>query len=142
MLGAKLRGNSRYPSLELTLNLPLPLQAAGRRDPGSAAGSGLRIEEAPGHGTDLIEEVEGDLDSVVIDSTSAGEETEVGIDLLGRGVGNAPVVKPISTCSAVSLAEICGNRAGGSDDLLGEALQRSWDSADQGQGNACGLEGG
>ena len=42
----------------------------------------------------------------------------------------------------MSFAEVRGNRAGGSDHLVGEALQRSRDLPGQGQGNPCGLEGG
>jgi hypothetical protein len=55
------------------------------------------VEKAPGHGTDLIEEVEGNIDSLRADCTGGGQESEKGVDLLGRGVSDAPMVEPVST---------------------------------------------
>jgi hypothetical protein len=55
------------------------------------------VQQSPGHGPDLIEEIESDFDSLPIDSTGRNKESEVRIDLLGRGVGDAPMVEPIST---------------------------------------------
>jgi hypothetical protein len=50
------------------------------------------VEEPPGHGADLVEELEGDDRLLVIDGARRHEEPEVAVDLLGGGVRDAPVV--------------------------------------------------
>jgi len=54
------------------------------------------MEEAPGHGSDVVKEVERGLDMRVIESASSHEETQVGFDFFCGTVGDAPVVQSIS----------------------------------------------
>jgi hypothetical protein len=44
------------------------------------------------------------------------------VDFLGGSVGNSPEVEPIATDAPVSLAEVCGNRARGTNDLIRQGL--------------------
>jgi hypothetical protein len=88
MSGPRATGGWGRGSLLLCLSPPLLLPLCC---------SGFGVQQPPGHGTDLIEEVEGDIDSLAVYSTGGDKQSEVGIDLLGRGVSNAPVVEPIST---------------------------------------------
>ena len=49
-----------------------------------------------------------------------GEEPQMAVDLLGRGVGDAPVVLAIAPRAAVALRQVGGDRAGGADHLIPE----------------------
>ena len=53
------------------------------------------------------------------------------IDLFCRGVGNAPVVRPVTPRSAVAFGEVGRNRSCRADHLIGNRLQRSWNPHDQ-----------
>ena len=55
------------------------------------------MEEAPGDGSDIVEELEGDDCSRVVECSGSDEELEVGVDLFGRAVGDSPVVQAVST---------------------------------------------
>jgi hypothetical protein len=59
--------------------------------------SGLRVEKAPRHGSDVVEELEREFGSSPIDCPGSSEETKMGVDLFRGTVGNAPVVIPIAT---------------------------------------------
>ena len=92
-------------------------------------GCGLHgIEQAPRHGTNLIKGLQGFLRPDPMDGTGGGEESQVAVDLLGRGVGDPPVVLAISPGSAVPFRSVGGDRAGRPDQLIGDGLQRSWNS--------------
>jgi hypothetical protein len=54
------------------------------------------IEQVPGHGTNLIECPQCLLCPEFVGGTGGGEESQVAVDLLGRGVGDPPVVSAIS----------------------------------------------
>ena len=88
------------------------------------------IEQSPGHGTHLIEALQDPFRLDSVDGTGGGEQPQVAVDLLGRGVGDAPVVLAISPESAVPFRQVGGDRAGRPDQLIGDGLQRSRDSGD------------
>jgi hypothetical protein len=73
------------------------------------------MDEAPGHGADLVEEVEGWSRVLHPHGAGVGEQPEVGIDLLRRGVGDPPQVEPVAAGTAVSLAVDTGPGASYSD---------------------------
>ena len=54
--------------------------------------SGSRVEEAPGHGSDVVEELNGLSGGLSVDGTGTDEETKVSVDLVRRGVGDAVMV--------------------------------------------------
>jgi hypothetical protein len=54
------------------------------------------MEQPPGHGSDVIEEVESSFHPVLIDGTGTSEYQEMGADLAGGAVGDAVVVEPIA----------------------------------------------
>jgi hypothetical protein len=64
------------------------------------------VEEAPGHGADLIEEQQGGCCLIAMHGVGKAEETEVRVDLLRGSVGDPPVVGPVSSETAVALGEI------------------------------------
>ena len=41
------------------------------------------MQEAPGHRSDVVEELEGGVGSVSVDRSGRGEESEMAIDLFG-----------------------------------------------------------
>ena len=43
----------------------------------------FRVEEVPGDGSDVVEELEGSGGPRVVDCTCSDEETKVGVNLLG-----------------------------------------------------------
>ena len=102
----------------------------------------LRMKQPPGHGADLVEEVENAIDSPPINSTSTGKELNVRVDLLCRRVRDTPVVKPVSTRSTMTLCEIRRNRAGSSYDLVGKTLQGRRDPNDKRKSTARCFERG
>ena len=55
------------------------------------------VEQAPGDGSDVVEELEGFIGSRTFDRACAHEETEMGVDLFCRTVGDSPVVHSVST---------------------------------------------
>ena len=57
----------------------------------------FRVEEAPGKGAGFVEEVESGFASGSIDGAGFDQKTQVGVDFLRRGVGDAPVVHSVST---------------------------------------------
>jgi hypothetical protein len=54
------------------------------------------MEEPPGQGPDVVEEVEGGFGLSRVDGTGIDEELEMTVDLFGRGVGDSPVVIAVS----------------------------------------------
>ena len=64
------------------------------------------MEQAPGHGSHLVEEFENNTGLCCVDYTSVCQEAKECIHLFCRPVGNSPVIEPISTNPAVALAEI------------------------------------
>jgi hypothetical protein len=61
----------------------------------------MGIEQAPRHGTNLIECSQGVLRPEFMDGTGGGEQSQVAVDLLSRGIGDPPVLLTISPRSAV-----------------------------------------
>ena len=64
------------------------------------------MEQAPGHGSHLVEEFESNIGLSSVDYTSVCQEAKECIHLFCRPVSNPPVIEPISTNPAVALAEI------------------------------------
>ena len=58
--------------------------------------SSARVEEPPGDGSDVVEELEGLVGSRALDGARTQEETEMGVDLSGRAKGDSPVVETIA----------------------------------------------
>jgi len=81
--------------------------------------SGPRVEEAPGDGSDFVEETDRRSGLFAVDGAGSGEEPEMRVDIFRGTVGDAPVVQSISPRSAVAFREIRGYRACGSNDLIG-----------------------
>ena len=54
------------------------------------------MEESPGEGTDVVEELEGGVGSLGVDGACPEEDLQVGVDFFRRGVGDPPVVISIS----------------------------------------------
>jgi len=67
------------------------------------------VEEAPGHGSDVVEETNSVLGSRCGDGTHADEETQVGVDLFRGAVGDSPVVEAVSSGTAGTFGEIRWN---------------------------------
>ena len=62
------------------------------------------------------------------------------IDLLGRSVGDTPVMNAIPSSAPVSFRQVRGYRAGGSNYLIGEILKPSRNSGDEGDRDPGGFE--
>ena len=77
------------------------------------------MEEAPGDGSDFVKELESASGSGLIDGIRADEDSQVGVDLFGRGVGDPPMVDPITARTTVTFGEIRGHRR------MGVALARA-----------------
>ena len=73
--------------------------------------SGRWIEQTPSHGTYFIEGVHRFSCPASTDRPSVCEERQVGVDLFGRGVGDSPVVRPVSSKPAVAFSEVGRDRA-------------------------------
>ena len=54
------------------------------------------MQEAPGDGSDLVEESDRGGRLGDVDGTCSDEETKVGVDLLRGAVRDAPMVQPVS----------------------------------------------
>jgi hypothetical protein len=70
------------------------------------------MEEAPGHGSHLVEEFDRIGRTVSINGSRLGKEAKMTIDLLGRCKGDTPVVQSVATGSSVPFSEVRGNRTG------------------------------
>jgi len=103
--------------------------------------SRLRVEQPPGHGADFVEEPEGGVGSRDVDCSRSSEQTQVGVDLLGRGIGYPPVVDSVAPYPSVTLREIRRNRARRPDDLIGEAFEWCRNPHSERQRYAGSLEG-
>jgi hypothetical protein len=62
----------------------------------------FRVEETPGHGSDVVEEIECGFGLGSIDGTGFDQKAQVGIDLFSGAVGDAPVVDSIATGPAMA----------------------------------------
>jgi hypothetical protein len=78
------------------------------------------MKQAPGHGSHLIEKLESDSGLRCVHNTGVGQQAKEGIDLLGRPIGDPPMIESISTSSTVALAEIGRNGACGPNHLIGK----------------------
>ena len=83
------------------------------------------MEEAPGHGPDIVEEMDGVLGARGVDGAGTDEETQVNVDLFGRPVGDAVVVEPVASGSPGAFGEIRRNGRCGSDHLVGDRFEWS-----------------
>jgi len=54
------------------------------------------MDESPGEGSDIVEELEGGFGSGCTDGTCTDEQLEMCVDLFGRGVRDSEVVNSIS----------------------------------------------
>jgi hypothetical protein len=100
------------------------------------------MEQAPRHGSNLIEEFESDIGLCCVNNTGVGQQTKKGIDLLGRPVSDSPMIESISTKSTVAFTEICRNGARRPNHLIGKRPKRGRHPSRERQGQACGFEGG
>ena len=100
----------------------------------SSCSDSLRVDQPPGHCADLVEEVEDSGGPTSVDRARPCEEADVGVDLLGRGEGDAPVANAVAAGSSVSLRQVCRHRCCRSDHLIGERLQRSGHPPDERDG--------
>ena len=69
------------------------------------------MEESPGEGSDVVEELEGVVGTFGIDGTGTEEELEVGVDLFRRPVCDSPVVCAVFPGSSGPVCEIRRDRA-------------------------------
>ena len=100
------------------------------------------MQQPPGHGAHLVEEVEHLCCPFRIDGTGPGEEAEMSVDLFRRGERDAPVVDPVAARPPMALAEVRRYRRGTPDHLVGKALQGGGYPPDEGDGGGGRLEGG
>ena len=98
---------------------------------GGETPSPFRVDQPPGHGTDLIEEVEGGVGSDSVDGARLGEEPKVSVNLFRRGVGDSIMVRSISAGPSMAFGEVGRNRACRSNDLIADALEGRWHSGHQ-----------
>ena len=68
------------------------------------------MEEAPGDGTDVVEELGGLVGFRSLNGAGTHEETKVGVDFAGGTVGDSPVVETVSARPSSTFGEIRGNR--------------------------------
>jgi hypothetical protein len=68
------------------------------------------VEESPGEGSDVVEELDGGFGSGGVDGGCTEEDLQVGIDFFGGSVRDAEVMISISTGSPRTLGKICRNR--------------------------------
>ena len=87
-----------------------PARPGGRHMSTHSGAASLWVEEAPGHGADVVEESQGGGCVGCVRSNREPEETEVDVDLLRGAVGDAEVVEPVASGSTVTLCEIGWNR--------------------------------
>jgi hypothetical protein len=73
-----------------------------------AAPQSSRIVEAPCDASDVVEEFEGGGGSRVVECSGADEESEVGVELFGRAVVDAVVVKPVAPYRPAPSARFAG----------------------------------
>ncbi len=99
------------------------------------------IEQAPRHRTNVVEGLQGVLCPDSIDCTSGGEESQVTVDLFGRGIGDPPVVQPVSSKPAVAFSDVGRDRACRPDHLISYRFQRGGNPHDELDGYACCFEG-
>jgi hypothetical protein len=64
------------------------------------------MDESPGHGADVVEELQGGGCLIAMHGVEEAEETEVAVDLLRGSVGDTPVVGAVSSEAAVAFAEV------------------------------------
>jgi len=65
------------------------------------------MEESPGHGADVVEELEGTFSPGAIDGAGGEQDSEVGVSFFGRTKGDAEVVRrsfPARPCPSARLA--------------------------------------
>ena len=86
------------------------LTGVGGSDSGREQQSPRRIQQAPGHGTGLIEGVHRFTGSIPADRPGVSEKLQVAVNLFRRGVGDPPVVQPVSTNSAVPFCQVRWDR--------------------------------
>jgi len=68
------------------------------------------MEQPPGHGSDVVEEIKGGFGLCRAESAGAEEETEVDVDLPRGAVGDAVVVQPVATGSSIAFDEVRRDR--------------------------------
>ena len=93
-------------------------------DPSEEPESGLRIEQAPRHGANLVKDVKRTIGHFSVDPSGRSEEPQVAVDFLGRRVGNPPEVHPVSSGPAMPLSQVGRYRTSRPDDLIGDRFQR------------------
>jgi hypothetical protein len=64
------------------------------------------MDESPGHGADVVEELQGGGCLIAMHGVGEAEETEVEVDLLRGSVGDEPVMGEVSSEAAMALGEV------------------------------------
>jgi len=62
------------------------------------------VEEAPGDGSDVVEELDRRIGTRRGEHTSTDEQPKMGVDLFGETVGDAVVVHPATATDAETVA--------------------------------------
>ncbi len=100
-----------------------------------------RVQHPPSHGTDLIEALHRLTGINPADRPGVSEEFQVAVDLFRRGVGDSPVIQPVSTESAVPFCQVRRDRTWRPDYLIGYGFQRSWNPHHELDRDSCCFEG-
>ena len=77
---------------------------------GESGVSDFRIEQAPGHGPNFVEEFESGGSLGLINGAGLGEKSEMGVYFLCRTVRDSPMVHPIASEPSMTFGEIGRNR--------------------------------
>jgi hypothetical protein len=68
------------------------------------------MEETPGHGADVVEELQGSGCVSAMRGVREAEDSKVNVHFLRGSIGNPEVMEPVSSGSSVTLREIRWNR--------------------------------
>ena len=64
------------------------------------------MQQPPGHGADVVEELQGAKRSAAIDGTGSQQDFQVRLDLLRGAEGDAEMVRTVLPTSPVPLGEV------------------------------------
>ena len=81
------------------------------------------VDEAPGHGADVVEELQGGGCVIAFRAVGEAENPEVDVDLLRGSVGDLVVVEPVPSGTPVAFGEIRRDRRRCPYQLITDALQ-------------------
>ena len=99
------------------------------------------MEKPPGHGTDLVEELQSIFGPFPVDGASRDEQLQMAVDLLGGAVGDPPEVRAVATGTTVAFSEVRRDRAGSTNQLIGDRLEGCGHSNCEPESDAGCLDG-